>query len=87
MASTLALVATASVGVLLHADAYVNSQVISDPAGDANTIVDAQGKTTATANEPRADVVSASASYTPGAIVLSANKSIASTRKRPIGTT
>ena len=72
VASTLALVAAGSVGVLLHADAYVNSQTIGDPAGDANTIVDAQGHTTPTANEARADVVSASASYTPGSIVLSA---------------
>ena len=71
VASTLALVAAGSAGVLFHAEAYVNSQTISDPAGDANTIVDAQGHTTLTANQPRADVVSASASYTPGSIVLS----------------
>src|SRR5581483_11683472 len=72
VASTLALVAAGGAGVLLHADAYVNSQVLSDPAGDANTVVDAQGHTTPTANEPRADIVSATASYTPVAIVLSA---------------
>jgi ribosomal protein L24E len=71
VASTLALVTAGGLGVLMHADAYVNSQVVSDPAGDASTIVDAQGHTTPTANEPRADVVSASASYTPGSIVLS----------------
>ena len=72
VASALAFVAAGTAGVLMHADAYVNSQTISDPAGDANTLVDAQGHTTPAAEEPRADIVSASASYTPGAIVLSA---------------
>jgi ribosomal protein L24E len=48
-----------------------SSQVVSDPAGDANTRVDANGGTTSVPNEPRADVVSAAAAYQPGAIVLS----------------
>src|SRR5207244_6643142 len=44
----------------------------SDPAGDATTRVDPDtGATTTIPNEPRADIVSASASYASGSIVLS----------------
>ena len=44
---------------------------MTDPVGDATNRVDANGGTTAVGNEPRADVVSASASYEAGKIVLS----------------
>jgi hypothetical protein len=44
---------------------------MTDPTGDATNLVDANGGTTSVANEPRADVVSASATYQAGAIVLS----------------
>ena len=71
VASSLALVTAYGAGQLLHAQAATSSQVVSDPAGDANTRVDAQGHTTPVPNEPRADIVSASASFQPGAIVLS----------------
>ena len=56
VASTLALVCTGGAGVLLfHAEAYVNSQVVSDPAGDANTTVDAQGHPTEVGDRGRPD--------------------------------
>ena len=56
---------------LLHASAATSSQVASDPAGDANTQVDDSGGTTTVPNEPRADIVGATAAYQSGAIVLS----------------
>ncbi|HVW33202.1 MAG TPA: hypothetical protein VHL53_11735, partial [Acidimicrobiia bacterium] len=56
---------------LLHASAATSSQVATDPAGDANTRVDDNGATTKVVNEPRADIVGATASYQAGAIVLS----------------
>jgi len=70
VASTLALLAAYGVTSFPHAQA-ASSQSVTDPAGDANTLVDGQGHTTPTNNEPRADVIAASASYQPGAIVLS----------------
>jgi ribosomal protein L24E len=72
VASALALLATYGVTSFQHAQA-ASSQSVTDPAGDANTLVDAQGHTTPTQNEGRADVVSATASYEGGAIVLSAH--------------
>jgi hypothetical protein len=45
---------------------------MSDPAGDANTRVAANGGTTGVPNEPKADVISLSATYQAGAIVLGA---------------
>jgi hypothetical protein len=74
VASGLALLTAYGAGtLLLNAQAATPSQQVTDKAGDANTQFDANGNATATvANEPRADVLSASASYQPGAIVLSA---------------
>ena len=72
VASALALLAAYGATSFTHAQA-ASSQSVTDPAGDANTLVDGQGHTTPTNNEPRADVISASASYQPGAIVLSAH--------------
>jgi hypothetical protein len=74
VASGLALLAAYGAGtVLLNAQAATSTQTQTDKPGDANTQYDANGNPTATvANEPRADVLSASASYQPGAIVLSA---------------
>jgi hypothetical protein len=71
VASSLALLTAYGATTLLHAQAATSSQVMSDPAGDANTQVDANGGTKPVPNEPRADVISASATYQPGAIVLS----------------
>jgi ribosomal protein L24E len=70
VASALALLAAYGATSLTHAQA-ASSQSMTDPAGDANTLVDGQGHTTPTNNEPRADIVAASASYQPGGIVLS----------------
>jgi len=74
VASGLALLTAYGAGtLLLNAQAATPSQQVTDKAGDANTQFDANGNPTATvANEPRADVLAASASYQPGAIVLSA---------------
>jgi hypothetical protein len=68
-ASAIALLAT--YGVVGHNAQAASSQAMTDPTGDANTRVKASGGTTAVPNEPRADVVSASAEYQAGAIVLS----------------
>ena len=69
-ASALALLAGYGV-VGPHNAQAASSQAMTDPTGDATNLVDANGGTTAVANEPRADVVSASATYQAGAIVLS----------------
>ena len=49
-----------------------SSQTVADPAGDANTRVSEGGGTQAVPNEPRADIVAATADYQGAAIVLSA---------------
>jgi len=74
VATSLALLTAYGAGtLLLNAQAATSTQTQTDKAGDANTQFDANGNPTATvANEPRADVLGASASYQPGAIVLSA---------------
>jgi hypothetical protein len=73
VASGLALLTAYGAGtLLLNAQAATtSSQQVTDPAGDANTQVDSNGGTTAVQNQPQADVVSATASYQSGAIVLS----------------
>ena len=72
VATSLALLAAYGAGSLLHAEAATSSQVMSDPAGDATVRVAANGGTTNVPNEPKADVVSLSATYQAGAIVLGA---------------
>jgi hypothetical protein len=72
VATSLALLAAYGAGSLLHAEAATSSQAVSDPAGDATTRVAASGGTTTVPNEPKADIVAASATYQAGAIVLSA---------------
>ncbi|HEV7861577.1 MAG TPA: hypothetical protein VGR20_02715 [Acidimicrobiia bacterium] len=72
VASSLVLLTAYGAGSLLHAQAATSSQVIDDPAGDATTRVNpTDGSTASIPNEARADVVSTSASYQAGAIVLS----------------
>jgi hypothetical protein len=71
VASCLTLLAAYGAGSLMHAQAATSSQVISDPAGDATVRLNSDGSTTPIANEPRADVVSSSATYQTSAIVLS----------------
>ncbi|HEX6379820.1 MAG TPA: hypothetical protein VF180_01110 [Acidimicrobiia bacterium] len=70
-ATSLALLAAYGAGSWLHAEA-ATSQAMSDPAGDATNRVAANGGTTQVPNEPKADIVTASATYEAGAIVLSA---------------
>jgi hypothetical protein len=70
VASAISLLA--GYGVLGLNDAQAaSSQVIDDPTGDANVRVNpTDASTSPIPNEPRADVVSASATYQAGAIVL-----------------
>ena len=72
VATSLALLTAYGAGSLLHAEAATSSQTMSDPAGDATTRVGANGGTTNVPNEPKGDVVTASATYQAGSIVLSA---------------
>ena len=68
-ASALALLA--AYGAVQSQNALAaSSQTLADPAGDATVRVSEGGQTTVP-NEPRADVVSTSATYQAGAIVLS----------------
>jgi len=71
VASSVALLAAYGAGSLLHAEAATSSQTIGDPPGDATTRVAANGGTTTVPNEPKADVIAASATYQAGAIVFS----------------
>jgi hypothetical protein len=72
VATSLALLAAYGAGSLLHAEAATSSQAVSDPAGDATTKVGADGQPSGTVpNEPKADIVAASATYQAGSIVLS----------------
>ena len=48
-----------------------SSEARTDPSGDANTLVSEGGGTQPTANDPRADVVAATADYQANAVVLS----------------
>ena len=70
VATSLALLTAYGAQSLLHAEA-ANSQQATDPSGDATTLVAASGSTRQVAYEPRADIISASASYQAGSIVLS----------------
>ncbi len=70
VATSLALLAAYGAGSWLHAEA-ASSQSVNDPAGDATTRV-GEGGNTNVPNEPKADIVAASATYQAGAIVLSA---------------
>ena len=72
VATSLALLAAYGAGSWLHAEAATSSQTMTDAAGDATNPVAANGGTTNVPNEPKADVVAASATYQAGAIVLSA---------------
>jgi hypothetical protein len=72
VATSLTLLAAYGAGSLLHAEAATSSQAVSDPAGDATTRVAANGGTTNVPNEPKADIIAASATYQAGSIVLSA---------------
>jgi ribosomal protein L24E len=72
VATSLALLAAYGAGSLLHAEAATSSQAVSDAAGDATVRVADNGGTTSVPNEPKADVVAASATYQAGSIVLSA---------------
>ncbi|MCA1846459.1 MAG: hypothetical protein LC792_25345, partial [Actinobacteria bacterium] len=70
--TSLALLTAYGAQSLLHAEAAAtNSQVMPDPSGDANNLVDANGGATAVPNEPRADIVTATAAYQASAIVFS----------------
>ena len=71
VATSLALLAAYGAQSLLHAEAATSSQQVTDPSGDATTSVQENGGTTQVPYEARADIVSASASYQAGAIVLS----------------
>jgi hypothetical protein len=65
------LLAAFGAGSWLHAEAATSSQTVGDPAGDATTKVAENGQASGTVpNEPKADVVAASATYQAGAIVL-----------------
>ena len=72
VATSLALLAAYGAGSWLHAEAATSSMNMSDSSGDATTRVAASGGTTNVPNEPKADVIAASATYQAGAIVLSA---------------
>jgi hypothetical protein len=72
VATSLALLTAYGAGSLLHAEAATSSQSVTDAAGDATTRVAESGGTTTVPNDPRADIVAASATYQAGSIVLSA---------------
>ncbi|HEV7535633.1 MAG TPA: hypothetical protein VGP90_08370, partial [Acidimicrobiia bacterium] len=72
VASALALLTAYGATSLTHAQA-ASSQTVTDPTNDANNLVDDNGGTTAVANEPRADITSATVTYQTGSIVLSAH--------------
>ncbi|MDQ1502084.1 MAG: hypothetical protein QOI86_5424, partial [Actinomycetota bacterium] len=69
VASALALLAAYGATSFTHAQA-ASSQSVTDPSGDATTRIDANRNQSTVANEPRADIVSASATYQAGGIVL-----------------
>ena len=71
VATSLALLAAYGAGTLLHAEAATSSQSVSDPANDATSRVADNGGTTTVPNEPKADIIAASATYQAGSIVLS----------------
>jgi ribosomal protein L24E len=71
VATSLALLAAYGAGSWLHAEAATSSQNMPDATGDATARVDANGNPTNVPNEPKADVVAASATYQAGAIVFS----------------
>jgi hypothetical protein len=71
VATSLTLLAAYGAGSWLHAEAATSSQSVSDPSGDATSRVADNGGTTTVPNEPKADVIAASATYQAGSIVLS----------------